>query len=103
MRTVVSALVILFGLVHIFMAVVQFECTTDGRPSIVMFFGSVAMIAGALEHFAGGGDVLPALTGCVLVCIAAYANGRLSGTVHLSHHTVRGAAAVLLTAGLFIW
>ena len=48
-------------------------------------------------------DALSAACGFLLVCFAAYLNGRRSGNVHLSHHLVRGGIAVLLVLGFFLW
>ena len=69
----------------------------------MMFFGGVAVVCLARAAGAGRDNALSVLTGCVLTCVAACVNGRLSGNVHPSHHIIRGAAAVLLTAGFFIW
>lgn len=106
MRIVVSVLAFLFGVLHIFAAVVQLgRGEADGRPSIIMFFGGVAVTCVSLAHLSGAVTItlMEVAAGFLSICFAAYLNGRQVGKVHPSHHIVRGTIAVLLTAGFLLW
>ena len=48
-------------------------------------------------------DALSAVPGGLLICSAAYLNGKRSGNFHLSHHIIRGGIAVLLVVGFILW
>ena len=48
-------------------------------------------------------DALSAAPGGLLICAAAYLNGKRSGSFHLSHHLVRGGIAILLVIGMAVW
>lgn len=109
MRIIVSILAILFGLLHIVAAQTQLKSTDSAAKgsAITMLHGGVCTAAMAVAHLAGGStawmDAPLVAVGCLLICVSAYANGRRAGKVHLSHHIIRGAAAVLLVVGFVIW
>ncbi len=109
MRIVIIILAILFGLLHIVAACTQFKSNTPAARgfAVAMACGGIATVCAAIAHLTranpGWVDALTAATGCLLICAAAYANGKRAGNVHLSHHIVRGAVAVLLVAGFVIW
>ena len=109
MRIVISALAILFGLLHIIAARTQLKSPDPAARgfAIAMLCGGVCVAFEAFAHLVGSNpgwiDALACATGCLLICFPAYANGRRAGNVHLSHHIVRGTAAALLVAGLVIW
>lgn len=113
MRIAVSALAVLFGLLHIIAAAAQFK---SGDPAarglaVTMASGGICAIIAAMFHLywgAVGGnsnlsDASTLAIGCLMICAAAYLNGRRSGNVHVSHHLIRGGIAVLLVAGFFLW
>ena len=112
MRIVVSVLAILFGLLHLIAAVTQFKSkdpAARGSASL-MICGGAALICSAIAHLihnGGAGSQIAVLSttvcGFLLICFAAYLNGRRSGTVHVSHHLIRGGIAALLVLGLFLW
>ena len=112
MRVAVSILAILFGLLHLIAAAVQFRSkdpAARGSASI-MLCGSAALICSAIAHLIHGGGagsqiavLSSAVCGVLLICFAAYLNGRRAGKVHLSHHLVRGGIAALLVVGFFLW
>ena len=113
MRIAVSVLAILFALLHIIAAATQFRSKDPAARgfAVCMASGGICAIIAAVFHLywgAVGGnanlsDATTLAIGCLLICIAAYMNGRWSGHVHLSHHLIRGGAAVLLVLGLFLW
>ena len=113
MRIVVSILAVLFGLLHLIAAAVQFKSKDPVARGLAvsMASGGICAIAAAIFHLywgAVGGnanlsDAITLAIGCLLICAAAYMNGRRSGNVHLSHHLVRGGIAILLVLGFFLW
>jgi len=109
MRIVISVSAILFGLLHIVAACTQFKSKNPAARglAVAMACGGIELICAAVQHLMTGNlrlsDTLLAAGGCVLICAAAYANGKRTGNVHLSHHVVRGAVAVLIVAGFMIW
>ena len=113
MRIAVSVLAILFALLHIIAAVTQFKSKDPAARGLAvsMASGGLCAIIAAVFHLywgAVGGnanlsDAITLAIGCLLICAAAYMNGRRAGKVHLSHHLVRGGIAVLLVVGLFLW
>lgn len=109
MRIAISALAILFGLLHIIAARTQLKSTDSAGKSsaIAMLCGGVCVVLEAVAHLVGHNlnwvDALGVAVGCLLICTAAYENGRRAGKVHLSHHIVRGTVAALLVAGVAIW
>lgn len=109
MRIAVSILGILFGLLHVVAAQTQLKSTDSAAKgsAIAMLCGGVCTAAMAVAHLAGGStawmDAPLVAVGCLLVCAAAYENGRRSGNLHPAHHIVRGAIAVLLVVGFAIW
>ena len=109
MRIVISALAILFGVLHIVAARTQLKSTDSAAKSsaIAMLCGGVCTASMAVAHLIGGStawmDAPMVAVGYLLICAAAYANGRRSGNLHLSHHIVRGTIAALLVAGFVIW
>lgn len=109
MRIAVSVLAILFGLLHMIAAAAQFKSRDPAARgfAIAMASGGVCVAFEALAHLVGSNpgwiDALACASGCLLICAAAYANGRRSGNFHLSHHIVRGMIAALLVAGVAVW
>ncbi|MDE6282122.1 MAG: hypothetical protein K2M15_10150 [Oscillospiraceae bacterium] len=113
MNIVVSILAILFGALHIIAAVTQFKSKDPAARglAISMASGGIAAILSAAFHLywgaVGGNSNLSDATtlaiGSLMICFAAYINGRRAGNLHLSHHIVRGTIAALLVAGFVIW
>ena len=109
MRIAVSVLAILFALLHMIAAAVQFKSrdpAARGGASL-MLCGGVLLIVSAAAHLINSSsrawpDALSAaVCGFLPICFAAYLNGRRAGNVHVSHHLVRGGIAVLLVLGFF--
>lgn len=109
MRIAVSVLAILFGGLHSAAAATRFQAKDPAARgfAIAMFCGGVCVAFGAVANLTGSNpgwmDALSCAAGCLLICFSAYANGRRSGNLHLPHHIVRGAAALLLILSFFIW
>ena len=107
MRIAVSILAILFALLHIIAAATQFKSKDPAARgfAVAMACGGIGVIMGAIAHIIGGAarDAASLAAACLVICAAAYMNGRRAGTVHISHHLVRGGIAVLLVVAFFLW
>lgn len=108
MRTVVSVLALLFGLLHMIAGATQFSSEDPAARGfgITMVSGGLCVILAAVFHLTLGVNASDASTagiGCLLICAAAFANGSRSVKFHLSHHIVRGIVAVLLVVGFVLW
>ncbi len=109
MRIVISVLAVLFGLLHIIAARTQLKSKDAAARglSIAMLCGGVCVAFEAFAHLVGSNpgwmDALACASGCLLICVAAYENGRRSGNFRLSHHIIRGIIAALLVAGVAVW
>lgn len=99
----------LFGGLHFAAGLTQFKSKDPAARGFAtaMTCGGVCVAFEAFAHLVGSNpgwiDALACASGCLLICAAAYANGRRSGNFHLSHHIVRGIIAVLLVAGVAVW
>ena len=106
MRIAVSVLVI-FALLHIIAAAAQFKSRDPAARGFAaaMACGGGSAIGAAISHLAGGmaGDIGALSIAYLLICLAAYMNGRRSGNVRLSHHAVRGGIAALLVICFVVW
>ena len=109
MRIAISVLALLFGGLHLFAGLTQFKSQDPAARgfAIAMACGGICVAFEAAAHLAGSNpgwmDALACASGCLLICVPAYENGRRSGNFHLSHHIVRGIIAVLLVVGVAIW
>lgn len=109
MRIAIGVFTLLFGGLHIAAAAAQSKSKDDAvrGSAVIMICGGIAVVCAAAAHLAGGhilhADTLSAAAGGMLICFAAYLNGKQSGNFHLSHHIVRGIIAVLLAVGIFVW
>ena len=111
MRIAVSVLAILFALLHIIAAAVQFKSRDSAArgSAVLMLCGGVLLIVSAVAHLinSSSGNWMDTLSAAVCgflpICFAAYLNGRRAGKVHLAHHLVRGGIAALLVLGLCLW
>ena len=107
MRIVVSVLAVLFALLHIIAAATQFKSKDPAARgfAIAMACGGIGVIMGAIAHIIGGAarDAASLAATCLVICAAAYMNGRRAGKVHISHHLIRGGIAILLVIGFFFW
>ena len=107
MRIAVSVLAILFGLLHIVAAATQFKSKDPAARgfAVAMTCGGINVIGAAISHLAGGmaGDIGALSIAYLLICLAAYLNGRRAGKVHVSHHLIRGGIAVLLVICFVVW
>lgn len=105
MRIVIGVFALLFGGLHLVAGLTQSKAQDPAARgfAIVMVCGGIALAAAGVAHMTGANsgwkDALAALPGCLLICVAAYENGRRSGNFHLSHHLIRGGIAALLIAG----
>lgn len=103
MRYVLYVAVVLYALLCILAAVIQMRTGKNKDTSAMMLSGGAVLIVSVISHglhnigqaYAWGSAAL----GGILICIAAFLNGKRSGTLHMSHHIVRFVITVLFVAG----
>ena len=109
MRIAVSVLAILFGGLHLAAgtyAEFKGKDTAAQNSGGMMALGGLFAFTSACSHLTYHLSWLDALIlalACIFICRAAYANGKRTGNVHLSHHIVRGVIAALLVVCFIIW
>lgn len=109
MGIVIGVFALLFGGLHLIAGLSQFKSKDPAARgfAVAMACGGIVVFCGGVAHLAGGlhgwQDAISAATGCLLICVPAYENGRRSGNLHPSHHAVRGVLALLLVAGVALW
>lgn len=109
MRIATGVFALLFGGLHLIAGLTQSRSRDPAVRgfAIAMACGGIALVCAAVVHLTGQlhgwQDAISAATGCLLICAAAYANGRRSGSFHLSHHLIRGGIALLLTIAIAVW
>lgn len=109
MRIVVGIAAILFGLLHIIAARTQLKSKDPAARglSIAMICGGVCVAFESAVHLLGTNpgwmDALSVAAGCLLICVPAYENGRRTGSIHISHHIIRGGVAALIVIGFILW
>lgn len=105
MRYVLYVAVVLYALLCMLAATIQMKTAKNKDTSAMMLSGSLVLIVSVISHsmhgmgwaYAWGSAAL----GGVLICIAAFLNGKRSGTLHVSHHIVRFAVTALFAVGFF--
>lgn len=107
MLVAVSIFAILFGLLHLIAAILQFQSKDPAArgSAIFMACGCISVLAAAITRLLGAGWIicLELLAGCAVICFAAYLNGKRAENFHLSHHIVRGGIAAALVICSAIW
>lgn len=105
MRYVLYVVVILYALLCILAATIQMKAAKSKDTAAIMLSGGFVLIVSVISHsMYGMGQTyawVSAALGGVLICIAAFLNGKRSGTLHMSHHIVRLVVTVLFVAGFF--
>ena len=102
---ILCAIAVLFGLLHIIAAASQLGKKKKKRyiTSWTMIIGGLLMIqAVVLCVFGSALDWGSALLGGLLICFAAFMNGRRSGNMHKIHHVIRGLIAAAIVVGFLL-
>ncbi len=100
MRYALFALAGVYGLLSIVAALVQMKTAQKKDTSILMLLGGLLLLAAVASGWTGWDwDYLAAVSGGILIIVAAWINGKRGGHIHYIHHAVRFAFTVLLVAG----
>ena len=102
---ILCAIAALFGLLHIIAAASQLGKKKKRRFVLnwTMIIGGLLMIqAVVLCVFGSTLDWASALLGGLLVCFAAFMNGRRGGNMHKIHHLIRGVIAAAIVVGFLL-
>ena len=96
----------LFGLLHIIAAASQLGNKKKKKrylTSWTMIIGGLLMIqAVVLCVFGSALDWESALLGGLLVCFAAFMNGKRGGNMHKLHHLIRGVIVAAIVVGFVL-
>lgn len=100
MRYVLYGVAGVYGLLSMAAAAAQMKTAPKKDASVLMLLGGIlwlAAITAGWLHWEW--DWLAAVSGGVLIIVAAWMNGKRSGRIHYSHHAVRLAVTALLITG----
>lgn len=109
MNIVVAILAVLFGLIHGAAAVTQFKSAdfASRGSAVIMVCGGIAVICAAVAHMVGANpiqvDALSLAVGCMLICFAAFLNGKRAKKLNPRHHVIRAAIAAMLVMSFVLW
>lgn len=97
---VLCIITVLYALLNIIAALVQMIKTKQKDTSAIMLGGGIILLSTAVLHiiyipYAWIGTVI----GGLLICTAAFINGKRGGSFHISHHIIRLIVTLLLIAG----
>ncbi len=104
MRYALYGIAGVYALLHMAAAMTQMKTAEKKDASAEMLLGGIlwlAAIAAGWMHWEL--DWLAAVSGGVLILLAAWTNGKRSGRIHYSHHAVRLAVTALLITGFAIF
>ncbi len=100
MRYVLYGVTGVYALLSMLAAAVQMKTVKKKDMSVLMLLGGALWIAAIVTGWLQWqGDWIVGGSGGILMMVAAWTNGTRSGQLHYSHHAVRLAITVLLTAG----
>ena len=101
MRYVFAILALLFGALHAVAALSALLKKSGGITHPMMLLGAALVVEGGILCLMGNPlDWVISLGGSVIVLAAALMNGRNSGQLHLPHHLIRGAVALVFVLGM---
>lgn len=102
MRYVVSAVAVIYGVLTAIAALAGDKGRKNGDTAAAMIIGGFGLISAAgLCIFGFTFDWLTAFSGCVLISIAAFINGK-RGEFHAGHHIVRAIVEAVLIVGFIL-
>ncbi len=103
LKYLVFAVTVVYALLPILAAGAQLRTAAKKDTSVLMILGGVLLLLSVgLELPALWDGWLIAALGGVCVCVAAFLNGRRSGSFHLQHHVIRLALTLLLVIGFYM-
>lgn len=100
MRYVLYGLAGVYGLLSMAAAATQIRTAPKKDAPVLMLLGGLLwLVAVAAGWLRWEWDCLAAVSGGVLILVAAWTNGKRGGQPHYSHHAVRLAVTALLVTG----
>lgn len=103
MSTMLCIISTLFGGLSLIAAVSQIRADKKSVSAIIMIAGSGMLIIAVICNLAKQQfDYVPALVGCLSICIAAIYNGLKSGSFHIQHHIIRISLSLVLSIGFIL-
>lgn len=103
MKYVLSIITILYSLLNILAALVQMIKTKQKDTSAIMLGGGIILLAAAVLHIIGIPYAwIGTVIGGLLICTAAFINGKRSESFHISHHIIRLVITITIIAGFIL-
>lgn len=102
MKYVVSAIAAIYGVLCVIAAFSSVKDGKKGDTSAIIISGCALLESAAIICILGYSfDWINALSGCLLISIAAFINGR-RGEFHARHHIVRAVIEAALVVGFIL-
>ena len=103
MNYIVSAIAAIYGVLNVIAAIMGIKNSKNGDTAAIMIIGGGALISAAgLSIMGYAFDWVTALSGCLLISIAAFMNGK-RGEFHAGHHVVRAVIETVLVIGFILF
>lgn len=103
MNYVLYVITALYAILSIFASIVQMKNTKEKGTSFIMLGGGIILIITVILHiFFVPFNWLGAVIGGLLICAAAFINGKRTD-FHIAHHIIRFIVTVLLTVGFILF
>lgn len=99
MRYIICGITVLYAVLSMFAAITQIKTATHKDTSIIMLCGGLLLVIATVFKNA---DWIIVIIGGMLICIAAFLNGKRSGNFHISHHIIRFIITLLLVIGFIL-
>lgn len=96
MRYIICGITVLYAVLSMLAAVTQIKSATHKDTSLMMLGGGLLLVVATILKNA---DWIAVIIGGILICIAAFLNGKRRGILHISHHIVRFIITFLLVIG----
>lgn len=99
MRYFICGIAFFYAGLSMLAAVTQLKKATHKDTPVMMLSGGLLLVVAA---FLPKVDWIVAIIGGALICIAAFLNGKRSGSFHASHHIIRFVITSLLVIGFIL-
>ncbi|MBR6642895.1 MAG: hypothetical protein IKL28_04440 [Lachnospiraceae bacterium] len=104
MKYIVIIIAILYALLSMLAASTQLKKAGKRDTHLMMLVGGMLLVVASILQLTNGlYDWVIATLGGILICVAAFYNGKRSGNFHANHHVVRGCITLGLIAGFILW
>lgn len=99
MRYFICGITVLYAALSMFAAATQLKTAAHKDTSIMMLCGGLFLVIATVFTKT---DWIIVIIGGMLICIAAFLNGKRSGNLHISHHIIRFILTLLLVVGFIL-